>query len=93
MPVRVAIVYNQPEPVASRSHWLSRSERVGSALPATFHDPSEYAILEQVRGIERTLREAAGNISRAAALLGLSRQALYRKMERLGIEMERRPRD
>ena len=40
--------------------------------------------------IERTLREAAGNISRAAALLGLSRQALYRKMEKYGLAVERR---
>jgi transcriptional regulator of acetoin/glycerol metabolism len=30
-------------------------------------------------------------VSRAAAELGLSRQALYRRMERLGIELERRP--
>jgi DNA-binding NtrC family response regulator len=32
--------------------------------------------------IEASLREAGGNISRAAQSLGLSRQALYRRMER-----------
>jgi len=42
--------------------------------------------------IERALVAANGVISKAAAELGLSRQALYRRMERLGIEMERRPR-
>ncbi|HKY31631.1 MAG TPA: sigma-54 dependent transcriptional regulator [Candidatus Polarisedimenticolia bacterium] len=46
---------------------------------------------ERVR-IERALVDAEGNVSRAAAALGLSRQALYRRMERLGIAMERRPR-
>lgn len=41
--------------------------------------------------IERALLEAKGVVSKAAAELGLSRQALYRRMERLGIELERRP--
>ncbi|HEY4341121.1 MAG TPA: sigma-54 dependent transcriptional regulator [Steroidobacteraceae bacterium] len=35
--------------------------------------------------IEASLRSAGGNVSRAAASLGLSRQALYRRMERLGV--------
>jgi transcriptional regulator of acetoin/glycerol metabolism len=30
-------------------------------------------------------------VSHAATLLGISRQGLYRRMERLGIELERRP--
>jgi len=37
--------------------------------------------------IERALETAQGVISRAAVELGLSRQALYRRMERLGIVM------
>lgn len=41
--------------------------------------------------VEAALRRAQGVVSRAAGELGLSRQALYRRMERLGIEMERRP--
>jgi DNA-binding NtrC family response regulator len=35
--------------------------------------------------IEAGLREAGGNISRAAQSLGLSRQALYRRMERFNL--------
>jgi transcriptional regulator of acetoin/glycerol metabolism len=31
-------------------------------------------------------------VSRAASKLGVSRQALYRRMQRLGIVIERRPR-
>jgi DNA-binding NtrC family response regulator len=42
--------------------------------------------------IERALVEADGIVAHAADRLGLSRQALYRKMERLGIVLERRPR-
>jgi DNA-binding NtrC family response regulator len=41
--------------------------------------------------IEAVLRAAGGVVARAAEQLGLSRQALYRKMDRLGISMERRP--
>ncbi len=44
------------------------------------------------RRIEQALVEAEGMVSRAAARLGLSRQALYRRMDRLGIVLERRPR-
>ncbi len=36
--------------------------------------------------IEASLRKAGGNISRAAQSLGLSRQALYRRMERFGLK-------
>jgi DNA-binding NtrC family response regulator len=42
--------------------------------------------------IEMALLNASGSVSRAAAALGLSRQALYRRMEKLGIVLERRPR-
>ena len=40
--------------------------------------------------IEEALNRASGVISRAAADLGMSRQALYRRMARLGISVERR---
>jgi transcriptional regulator with GAF, ATPase, and Fis domain len=52
--------------------------------------PAEHA--ERLE-VERALAEAGGVVSRAAAMLGLSRQALYRKMDRLGIFLERRVRD
>jgi DNA-binding NtrC family response regulator len=35
--------------------------------------------------LEAALRNAGGNVSRAALALGLSRQALYRRMDRLGM--------
>ena len=42
--------------------------------------------------IEEALVRAGGIVSKAAADLGMSRQALYRRMERLDITLERRPR-
>ena len=53
-------------------------------VPAAAHDPERMEI-------ERVLVESGGVIATAAALLGISRQALYRRMDRLGIELERRP--
>ncbi|HKY40011.1 MAG TPA: sigma-54 dependent transcriptional regulator [Polyangiaceae bacterium] len=41
--------------------------------------------------LERVLVESGGVVATAAALLGVSRQALYRRMDRLGVELERRP--
>jgi DNA-binding NtrC family response regulator len=61
---------------------------VHEALPVdrpSGNEASERAQIEQV------LTDARGVVSKAAAQLGVSRQALYRRMERLGIELERRP--
>ena len=41
-------------------------------------------VLEQ-EAIERALRRADGNITRAAELLGITRFALYRKLDKLGL--------
>lgn len=41
--------------------------------------------------LERVLVQSGGVVATAAAMLGLSRQALYRRMDRLGVELERRP--
>ena len=59
---------------------------LATADPAS---PEEVGTLDHVERatIERALETAHGVISRAAAELGLSRQALYRRMERLGIVM------
>ena len=36
--------------------------------------------------IEKALRQADGNLSVAAQLLGITRQSLYRRMEKFGIK-------
>ena len=42
------------------------------------------SILEK-EAIERALRRAEGNVTRAAELLGITRFALYRKLDKLGL--------
>jgi transcriptional regulator of acetoin/glycerol metabolism len=46
-------------------------------------------LAEKVR-IERALEAADGVVAKAAEALGLSRQTLYRKMEKHGLAVERR---
>ncbi len=41
-------------------------------------------VLER-KAIERALQYASGNVSKAATLLGITRYALYRKMEKMGL--------
>ncbi|MCC6216097.1 MAG: sigma-54-dependent Fis family transcriptional regulator [Polyangiaceae bacterium] len=65
--------------------------RPGRAPAPTRSAADPFADAER-RVIEEALVRARGVVSRAAAELGLSRQALYRRMERLEIELERRPR-
>jgi DNA-binding NtrC family response regulator len=74
---------------------LRRSERPaapasGSGEPAQAGAASGTLLELEREAIEGALERARGVVSRAAAELGLSRQALYRRMERLGIELERR---
>jgi DNA-binding NtrC family response regulator len=71
-----------------RARLLARDRIVGASdlnlpsrekLPARDHDQLSKEV------VEATLREAGGNVSRAAQSLGLSRQALYRRMERFNL--------
>jgi DNA-binding NtrC family response regulator len=62
----------------------ARTPQAAGEERGTAFDALERAQIEQV------LTEARGVVSKAAAQLGVSRQALYRRMERLGIELERR---
>jgi DNA-binding NtrC family response regulator len=59
------------------------------APPENDLDPAERSQRDR---IQAALVSADGVVSQAATDLGLSRQALYRKMSRLGIVMERKPR-
>jgi len=72
--------------VMQRAALLSKGPAVTAAdlgLPATPATEPEASIDKQA--IEDALARNAGVVSQAAADLGLSRQALYRRMERLGI--------
>jgi DNA-binding NtrC family response regulator len=70
----------------------STQEPPASSLPST--EPSSLQpgsdSPRERQQIEEALARAQGVVSRAAAELGMSRQALYRRMERLGMTLERR---
>jgi DNA-binding NtrC family response regulator len=56
----------------------------------TIGEPMGEDVLAERLKIERALAEAGGVVAKAANSLGLSRQALYRKMEKHGLVVERR---
>ena len=79
--------------LVSQKRWLGREDferqmeqepraevenRAGEGL-LTLEDQERQAIIE-------ALRQCDGNVSRVAQTLGLSRGALYRRMERYGIK-------
>ena len=67
---------------------------LGLAAPLTPSSAARIAgaSVSERDALEEVLRVHGGSVSRAAESLGLSRQALYRRMERLGVSLERRPR-
>ena len=62
------------------------------ALPRPARSVGSGADAIERRRVEQALLDSDGVVARAAERMGISRQALYRKMERLGISLERRPR-
>jgi DNA-binding NtrC family response regulator len=73
---------------------VSMASSAGSAQSAHAERAPLAPVEEEERArIEEVLARVSGVVSKAAAELGLSRQALYRRMERLGLSLERRIRD
>jgi DNA-binding NtrC family response regulator len=69
-----------------RAKLMARAGTVTAAdlnLPAAHRATADSEISRET--IESSLRDAGNNVSRAAQSLGLSRQALYRRMERFNI--------
>jgi DNA-binding NtrC family response regulator len=60
---------------------------VSARLPGSGSDPAD----PDRAMVEDALLKAGGVVSKAAAEMGISRQALYRRMERAGVVLERRP--
>jgi len=77
--------------VVQRAGLLATGDRIEAAdlnLPRHSGAPKQNASAEPDRaGIEAALARAGGVIAQAAADLGLSRQALYRRMDRFGIKL------
>jgi DNA-binding NtrC family response regulator len=68
------------------------SQPTATAAAAEALPPSKPGAADPERAeLERILVASGGVVATAAAMLGVSRQALYRRMDRLGVELERRP--
>jgi DNA-binding NtrC family response regulator len=77
--------------IVARSGVLTREALGLDAAPPPSREASDERDLDR-EALEAAIARAEGNVSRAAAELGLSRQALYRRLDRLGIVIERRTR-
>jgi DNA-binding NtrC family response regulator len=71
-------------PVTSRRAAGARAERRPTPVPS----PSVPGEPVQLPALVAALRAARGNVARAAAMLGISRQRAYRLMEEQGVEVE-----
>ena len=77
--------------IVARGGVITREALGLEAAPPPSRDTSDERDLDR-QALEAAIARADGNVSRAAAELGLSRQALYRRLDRLGIVIERRTR-
>ncbi|MEO8183865.1 MAG: helix-turn-helix domain-containing protein, partial [Deltaproteobacteria bacterium] len=91
-PSHLGLSERESNPPPSVATTFAPSSAPASGLPASGpFVPNPLADAERAV-VESALERAQGVVSRAAAELGLSRQALYRRMDRLGIAIERRVR-
>ena len=91
---RATLVCQAPRITAADLGLASGAASSGAAAPVSAPDAgqsSRGASDPERAELERILVESGGVVATAAAMLGVSRQALYRRMDRLGVELERRP--
>ncbi len=92
---RATLVCQAPRITAADLGLASAAAATQTALAAAAPEPaptSKNGVTDPERAeLERILVESGGVVATAAAMLGVSRQALYRRMDRLGVELERRP--
>jgi DNA-binding NtrC family response regulator len=79
--------------ILERAHILAGPQPIAAEHVVLAHalgdEPLDLHIeRHEKRLIELALRRAAGNKTRAAEMLGLTRRALYSRMERLGVPLE-----
>jgi DNA-binding NtrC family response regulator len=93
------LAYDWPGNVRELDNRLQRARVTASGDTITAADlglgggQAPSPVDDEKQQIAELLRRHHGSVSQVAKSLGLSRQALYRKMERLGIILERRPRE
>ena len=70
----------------------SENKPTERATPTTVKDIAKDLILsdnaETSEEVVRILRECRGNVGKAAKMLGIHRSTLYRRLEKLGIQVQ-----
>jgi len=79
-----AVILARGEKISMRELPLRAGDGAGPALGVDALGECTLEELERAM-VERALKEHKGNVSRAAQALGLSRAALYRRMEKFGL--------
>lgn len=85
---RIVIMNPQGEIGAAQIPLLSRRERNTRSASSGFTSLEEARKAYEREYVLRMLESTAGNVTRAAAALGLERSHLYRKMKALGIRID-----
>jgi DNA-binding NtrC family response regulator len=81
-----AVILARGEEISCRELPLRSEGAVMPLQPAAVNALGDCTLEELERAmVERALKEHKGNVSRAAQALGLSRAALYRRMEKFGL--------
>ena len=74
------------KPWANRDFMAKIRKTLDAAGKAGVADKGESLDDTERNAIEKALRQADGNLSTAAQLLGITRQSLYRRMEKFGLK-------
>lgn len=74
------------KPWANRDFMAKIRKALDEAAKASEADAVSTLDTTERQTIEKALRQADGNLSDAARLLGITRQSLYRRMEKFGIK-------
>lgn len=74
------------KPWANRDFMAKIRKAIADAAEATGDDAVDTLDNTERQAIEKALRLCDGNMSIAAQMLGITRQSLYRRMEKLGIK-------
>ena len=85
---RIAILHDRPDISADEIPISNRRRQAGLPKSQGFASLKEARIAYEREYVERTLNAMDGNVTRAAAALGMERSNLHRKMRTLGIRPE-----
>jgi len=79
--LRVAVILSDEEPVIALHHFASDMRDKLQNATASTHSCSASLHQQELQAVQRALKQAGGNVSAAAAALGISRTTFYAKLK------------